>query len=430
MPRVGLLDDGQAAELPRLVDLDVELDRVCCPEQGEVTADVEPAAARRRLDLARLERDALQLQDFLGDRLLDARPVVVRERALPARALEDAQRRAVDVELERRVGRVRADLERGLPRGEVQEQVVDGFGCLAGHASSATESVPSSGPSRYVPGSMATHGAYRDAPAVMCPEARTSRGGASVDAATSLPRARLRSTSRAARVLAQEAGRECIAGARSCRRRPRPRGPGTRCAAARPSATAPAAPSVTTKSRPLRCATCSSSSISAASDGCRPNSPTSSSGAQRAANATGSPTSLAFVKSTARRPARPAGHHRLEEREPLPERGRRQHVAAGDRRALPRAHAEAGQHALVVALEDALAAGARGGCAARASRRARPRGTAPRPLRAMASSTTAAPASSPIGATTVTVSPGAHSRRRWTATFSPMPPARSSPRSP
>ncbi len=53
--------------------------------------------------------------------------------------------------------------------------------------------------------------------------------------------------------------------------------------------------------------------------------------------------------------ARPAGHDRLEELEALTERRRGEQVAARDRVALPRAHAEACQHALVVALEDALA---------------------------------------------------------------------------
>ena len=105
-------------------------------------------------------------------------------------------------------------------------------------------------------------------------------------------------------VLAHESGRECIARAGRVRDLADIVGRAVNALGPRRARRRPLGPSVTTKMLSLRRATPSSSSIRTASDGCRPNSPTSSSGAQRAANATGSPMSLAFVKSTARSPGR------------------------------------------------------------------------------------------------------------------------------
>ena len=186
---------------------------------------------------------------------------------------------------------------------------------------------------------------------------------------------------------------------------------GQRCGRARPSATAPSGPSVTTKRRSLRRATPSSSSISAASRRLQAEQPDVELGSPARCERDGV-ADVVGVREVDRAQSRwPARHDRLEEREPLAERGRRQHVAAGDGRALALAHAEAGQDALVVALEDALAAGRLADVLDGRRVRARPRGTARRRSAPCASRTIARPASSPTGATAVTVSPGAHSRR-------------------
>ena len=88
----------------------------------------EPAAAGHALDLARLERDALLLEHFLVDRLMDVRLVVLAERLHAAGALDDAQRGTVDLELEGRVGEGRAHLEHGLPGRHLEREVVARLG--------------------------------------------------------------------------------------------------------------------------------------------------------------------------------------------------------------------------------------------------------------------------------------------------------------
>ncbi len=189
-----------------------------------------------------------------------------------------------------------------------------------------------------------------------------------------------------AHVLAQESRREGIARAGRVEHVLTRAAPRTRCADRGRARARRRGRASRRRAGRLRCATASSASISAASPRCRPKSPTSSSVAQRSANATGSPTSLAFVKSTARRPRGRQAMTDSKNVEALTECRGGQQVAARDRVALPRAHAEACQHALVVALEDALAVGRhadvldgrRAGHDVEARRRRRSRFAAPR----------------------------------------------------
>ena len=146
---VGLLERRDAVQHVAVADLDVERERVRRPEQRQVALHGEPAVAGHALDLARLERDALLLEHFLVDRLIDVRLVVLAERLHAAGALDDAQRGTVDLELEassRRASR---------PTSSTASQAVTWSERLWPAMAAApprfvrTISVPSSGPSRY-----------------------------------------------------------------------------------------------------------------------------------------------------------------------------------------------------------------------------------------------------------------------------------------
>ncbi len=73
-----------------------------------------------------------RLQDLVVDRLLDARLVVVAERLHPPGALTHAKRRGVGVEHDAGLRGILADLERRLPGGDVDQEVVPGLGRGAG----------------------------------------------------------------------------------------------------------------------------------------------------------------------------------------------------------------------------------------------------------------------------------------------------------
>ena len=70
----------------------------------------------------------MALEDLAFDRLVDVGDVVVAERLHAAGALAHAQRRGVRRELDARVRGVVADLQRGLPGGDLDAQVVPGLG--------------------------------------------------------------------------------------------------------------------------------------------------------------------------------------------------------------------------------------------------------------------------------------------------------------
>ena len=151
MPQSLCLTIGDGAQRAALGDRHVGSERMAPAEQRQVALHAEPAAAGRRLHVGRPERDGLALEDFLVDRLLDVRLVVVAERLHAAGALEHAQRGGVDVELEARAGRVGADAR------AVASQEVTWKSRLWPALAAApvrlvlTESVPSAGPSTYVP---------------------------------------------------------------------------------------------------------------------------------------------------------------------------------------------------------------------------------------------------------------------------------------
>ena len=127
-PPVALLDDGPGGELTLRSDSDVEPDRVRDADQRQLALHVQRVPVRGDLHRRRPEGDLHAQEDLADDRLLDVRLVVVLERLHTARPVEHAQRCGVGVEDEARVRRAVPQLERRLPPGDAQEQVVAGLG--------------------------------------------------------------------------------------------------------------------------------------------------------------------------------------------------------------------------------------------------------------------------------------------------------------
>ena len=131
-PPLGLLDDDAAAEPCRRRR----------PTRSSSSGRTVPTSVRSPWTLSRpivgglhrgrAELDVRPLQDLVVDRLLDVRLVDVAERLHPAEAFVHAKRRGVGLEHDARLRRILADLERRLPGGDLDQEVVSGLGRGAG----------------------------------------------------------------------------------------------------------------------------------------------------------------------------------------------------------------------------------------------------------------------------------------------------------
>ena len=131
---VGLLDDGAATELAVVVDREAELDRADVADQCQLALPAEPAVVVGGLHSSRTELDVLPQQDFVVDGPLDVRLVVLAERLHSAGALSHSKRSGVCVEHDARLRAILCDLERCLPGGDVDQEIVPSLGRRPGAA--------------------------------------------------------------------------------------------------------------------------------------------------------------------------------------------------------------------------------------------------------------------------------------------------------
>ena len=123
MPQSDCFSVALALSLPVVAQRHVEGDRVGGARQRQVAPHGDAPAVR--LDGGRAELDRLAVQHLVVDRLADVVLVAVVERLHAAGALHHAQRAGVGRE---RHARVLAELERGLPGGHLEHEIVPGLG--------------------------------------------------------------------------------------------------------------------------------------------------------------------------------------------------------------------------------------------------------------------------------------------------------------
>src|SRR3954471_814423 len=123
---VGLLNDGAAGQAAA-GEQEVERDLPAPSAEPKLAAHAHPLAVDRDADRAELDRGALE--HLVIDRLLDVGDVVVAERLDSAGGLAHLQRTRVGRERHRRAV---AQLERRLPRRDLDDEVVTGLGGGAG----------------------------------------------------------------------------------------------------------------------------------------------------------------------------------------------------------------------------------------------------------------------------------------------------------
>ena len=132
---------------------DVEAQRTGGSVERQIAFDPEAVAVGAHR--CRLEADLLTPQHLVVDRLLDLRLLIITQRLHTAAALLNAQRPAVDVDLDHHIRRVFSHHQHGFPGGHVEHRSWPAM-AAAPVLRVRTDSVPSSGPSAYLPAGIAT----------------------------------------------------------------------------------------------------------------------------------------------------------------------------------------------------------------------------------------------------------------------------------
>src|SRR5450755_3361355 len=114
-------------------DFEIEFGWASPAGQRQLAVHGDPAAVGTRLRFGRAERDLLPFQHIVVDRLVDACLIVLAQRLHSALALAHPQRPRVRAQRhDHGPRRLLHDIERRLPRGDVDREVVSGLGRRTG----------------------------------------------------------------------------------------------------------------------------------------------------------------------------------------------------------------------------------------------------------------------------------------------------------